>query len=160
MTRPWTIALAYARYWGATVTVQAESLEEAIPAAIRAADESERWKDSDHASDPYCIAAREGADADPWDGPASALAIPDRFTERGAPPVVTLTGPNPPGSIEVSGGTVRLRFVDATSTITAEVSDSPPPATNKPLVMVSLDARGKPHVEVRNGRAHVRILDD
>lgn len=159
MTRPWTIALAHARYWGATVTVEAESLDEAIPAAIREADESERWKDTDHASDPHCVAACEGADADPWDSRASALAIPDRFTERGAPPVVTLTGPNPPGSIEVSGGTVHLRFVDATGTVTAEVSDSPPPAANKPLVTVSLDARGKPHVEVRNGRAHVRILD-
>ena len=159
MKRPWTIALAYARYWGATVTVEAESLEEAIPAAIREADESERWKDTDHASDPHCVAAREGAGADPWDGPASALPIPDRFTERGAPPVVTLTGPNPPASIEVSGGAVRLRFVDATGTITAEVSDSPLPGANKPLVTASLDARGKPHVEVRNGRAHVRILD-
>ena len=73
--------------------------------------------------------------------------------------MVTLTGPSPPGSIEVSGGAVRLRFVDHTGTVTTEVSDPPPPAANKPLVTVSLDARGKPQVEVRNGRAHVRILD-
>ncbi len=159
MKRPWTISLAYARYWGATVTVEAESLEEAIPAAIRAADESERWKNTDHASDPYCIAAREGADAEPWEGPASALPIPDRFTERGVPPVVTLTGPAPPGSIDVSGGTVRLRFVDRTGTVTTEASDPPPPPGNTPLVTVSRDARGKPHVEVRHGRARVRIVD-
>ena len=101
-----------------------------------------------------------GPGADPWDGPVSALPIPDRFTERGAPPVVTLAGPGRPGSIEVSGGTVRLRFADDAGTVTTEVADPPPPAGNKPLVTVSLDARGKPHVQVRHGRARVRILDD
>ncbi len=159
MNRPWTIALACVRYRGATVTVDAESLEDAIPAAIRDADESGRWEDSDHASDPYCVAAREGAGADPWEGPVSALPIPDRFSERGAPPVVTLTGPAPPGSIEVSGGAVRLRFVDPTGTVTTEVTDPPPPPRNAPLVTVSLDPRGKPHVQVRHGRARVRIVD-
>ena len=159
MKKPWTIALAYTRYWGATVNVEADTLEEAIPAAIRHADDNERWKDTDHASDPFCIAACESADEHPWDGPLSALPIPDRFAERGAPPMVTLTGPGRPGSIEVSGGTVRLRFIDDAGTITTEVSDPPPPPGNKPVVTVSLDARGKPHVQVRHGKALVRILD-
>ena len=175
MKRPWTIQLAYAAYFGALVTVDAETLEEAIPAAIKEADESERWKSTDHAGDPHAVAACEGAaceDADqhPWDGPLSALLIPDRFTERGAPPVVTLTTLGPPGSIDVSGGTVRLRFVDDAGTVrlrfiddagtvTTEVSDPPPPPANKPVVTVSLDARGKPHVQVQHGKARVRILD-
>ena len=159
MKKPWTVQLAYAAYFGATVTVEAETLEQAIPAAIREADESERWKSTDHAGDPHAIAACEGADEHPWDGPHSALPIPDRFTERGAPPVVTLTGPGRPGSIEVSGGTVRLRFIDDAGTVTTEVSDPPPPPGNKPVVTVSLDARGKPHVQVRHGKALVRILD-
>ena len=159
MKRPWTIQLAYAAYFGALVTVEAETLEEAIPAAIREADESERWKSTDHAGDPHAVAACEGADEHPWDGPLSALAIPDRFTERGAPPVVTLTGLGRPGSIEVSGGTVRLRFVDDAGTVTTEVSDPPPPPANKPVVTVSLDARGKPQVQVQHGKARVRILD-
>ena len=159
MKRPWTIQLAYAAYFGALVTVEAETLEEAIPAAIREADESERWKSTDHAGDPHAVAACEGADEHPWDGPLSALAIPDRFTERGAPPVVTLSGLGRPGSIEVSGGTVRLRFVDDAGTVTTEVSDPPPPPANKPVVTVSLDARGKPHVQVQHGKARVRIVD-
>lgn len=158
MKRPWSIQLAYARYWGATVTVEAESLEQAIPAAIGEADEGEHWKDTDHASDPFCVAACEGADAWPWDGPLSALPIPDRFTERGAPPTVTLASPAPPGSIEVAGGAVRLRFVEDEGTVTAEVTDPPPPG-NKPLITVSLDARGKPHVKVEQGHARIRILD-
>ena len=33
------------------------------------------------------------------------------------------------------------------------------PPSNKPLVTVSLDSRGKPHAEIRNGRAHLRIID-
>ena len=35
-----------------------------------------------------------GRDEDPWDGDKS-LPVPARFTERGEPPVVTLTGPRP-----------------------------------------------------------------
>ena len=160
MKTPWTIQVGLARYWGATVTVEAESLEAAIPAAIREADDKARWDDTGHASDPFAVAACRGAGADPWDGPVSALPIPDRFTERGAPPVVTLAGPGRPGSIEVAGGTVRLRFIDDADTVTAEVSDPPPPPANKPVVTVSLDARGRPHATVRHGKAIVRILDD
>ena len=159
MNGSWTLELGYVRYYGATVTVEAQTLEEAIPAAIRYADDHERWKDTDHASDAYCRAACHGADAHPWDGPISARSIPDRFTERGAPPVVTLTSLGPPGSIEVSGGTVRLRFVDEAGTVTTEVTDPLPPPGNKPVVTVSLDARGKPHVQVQHGKARVRILD-
>ena len=130
------------------------------PTAIRYADDHERWKDTDHASDAFCRAACHGAGAHPWDGRISALPIPDRFTERGAPPVVTLTALGPPGSIEVSGGTVRLRFVDSAGAVTTEVTDPPPPPGNKPVVTVSLDARGKPHVQVQHGKARVQILDD
>ena len=80
MKRPWTLDLGYTRHYGPTVSVEAETLEAAIPAAIREADENERWKDSGHASDAYALAACTGADGCPWDGPVSALPIPDRFT--------------------------------------------------------------------------------
>ena len=66
VTKAWTVQLAYAAYFGATVTVEAETLEDAIPAAIRCADDTERWKDTDHVTDPFCVAACEGADGDPW----------------------------------------------------------------------------------------------
>ena len=162
MKTPWTVQLSLARYWGATVTVEAESLAEAIPAAIREGRRQRalgqhRPRLGTRSRSPPAAAP---AGADPWDGPLSALPIPDRFTERGAPPVVTLAGPGRPGSIEVAGGTVRLRFVDAAGTVTAEVSDPPPPPGSKPVVTVSLDARGKPHATVRHGKAIVRILDD
>lgn len=159
MTKAWTVQLAYAAYFGATATVEAETLEDAIPAAIRHADDNERWKDTDHVTDPFCVAACQGADTDPWNGETS-LPIPDRFTERGEPPVVMVTDPTKPGGgIEVVHGRVLLRFRDDAGTVTAEMRDPPQPPANKPHVTVSLDALGKPHVEVRHGRAVVRILD-
>ena len=168
------VQLAYAAYFGATVTVEAETLEDAIPAAIRCADDNERWKDTGHAADAFCVAACEGAGADSWNS-ETPLPVPDRFSEHGEPPVVTVTDPTKPGSgIEVTRGRVLFRFKDDAGTVTAEVADPPhPPASElgtvapvgprkperTPHVTVSLDARGKPHVKVRHGKAVVRILD-
>lgn len=97
-----------------------------------------------------------GWDADPWDDDAS-LPVPEKFTESGAPPLVTLTGPRPPGGVEVTGGTVRIRFQDNAGTVTTEVSDPPPPPTNKPMVTVTRRADGAPDVSVRGGKAVVSI---
>ena len=78
---------------------------------------------------------------------------------NGEPPVVTLTGPRPPGGIEVAGGTVRIRFVEDAGTVTTEVADPPAPPGNKPLVTVRRRADGAPDVAVSGGRARVLILD-
>ncbi|MCY4348818.1 MAG: hypothetical protein OXC25_03065 [Thiotrichales bacterium] len=72
---------------------------------------------------------------------------------------MTLAGPGRPGSIEVAGGAVRLRFVDATGTVTTEVSDSAP-ADNTPIITIRPRADGRPDVTVTEGRARIRILDD
>ena len=73
---------------------------------------------------------------------------------------VTLATLGPPGTIEVSGGTVRLCFVERAGTVTAEVTDPPPPPANKPVVTVRRRADGAPDVTVQHGKALVRILDD
>ena len=86
-----------------------------------------------------------------------SLPVPARFTERGEPPVVTLTGPRPPGGVEVTGGTVRVRFVDPAATVTTEVSDPPPPPGNKPVVIVRRRPDGAPDIEVAGGKAIVRV---
>ena len=86
--------------------------------------------------------------------------MPDRFTERGEPPVVTLTGPGRPGGgVEVSGGRVLLRFRAGAGTVTSELCDPPHPPGNKPLVTVSVGPDGKPLVKVEGGKAGIRILD-
>ena len=72
---------------------------------------------------------------------------------------MTLTGPVPPGAVEVAGGRALVRIVHDTGTVTSEVRDPPHPPANKPLVTVSLDTEGRPSVEVTGGKARIRILD-
>ena len=155
MTR-YTVQAGYAVYVYATVSVEADSIEDACRAAIQEADATERWKASDHVGDAFVAAIGEGADACPWSGPVSALPVPDRFSERGTPPLITVIGPGPSGGIDVAGGTVRVRFVEDAGTVTTEISDPPPPG-NKPLVTVRRRADGAPDTEVRGGKAIVRV---
>jgi len=158
MTRPWTVQCAYMSHVANTVLVEADSLEEALEKAIEAANEDPAgWKSTGHVSDSYVDAVCEGADADPWG--EGSLPVPDRFSEHGEPPIVTLSGPVPPGAVQVSGGRVTVRFETEAGTITAEMRDPPHPPANKPLVTVSVAPDGKPRIEVTGGSARVRILD-
>ena len=145
-------------FYAKRVSVEAETLEEALEKAIEVANQDPNWKSVDHCGGSFVDACCIGRDADPWDR-ESTLPVPARFTEKGEPPVVTLTGPRPPGGVEVTGGTVRVRFVDQSGAgaVTTEVSDPPPPAANKPVVTVRRDANGEPAVEVRGGKAVVRL---
>ena len=143
MTR-YTVCCGYASHYHNTVTVEADSLEEALEKAIEQAGDDPHWKSVDQASQTFVDAIAEGMDADPWGD--TAIPVPDYFTgepanatgssERanGEPPVVTLTGLRPPGGIEVAGGTVRIRFVEDAGTVTTEITDPPAPPGNKPLV--------------------------
>ena len=158
MTRKFTIQCAYNAHYANTVTVEADSLDEALEKAIETANEDPAgWRGTDHCSSTFIDAVCEGADCDPWG--EDGLPVPDRFSEHGEPPVVTLTGPVPPGAVEVSGGRVLVRIVGEPGTVTSEVRDPLHPPTNKPLVTVSLDANGKPSVRVEGGSAMVRIVD-
>ncbi len=158
MTRPWTVQCAYMSHVANTVVVEADSLEEALEKAIEAAnDDPAGWKSTGHVSDSYVDAVCEGADADPWG--EGSLPVPGRFSEHGEPPIVTLSGPVPPGAVQVSGGSVMVRFETEAGTIATEMRDPPHPPRNKPLVTVSVGPDGKPRVEVTGGSARVRILD-
>ena len=158
MSRPWTVQVGYNAHHCNTVTVEAGTIEEALEKAVAAANEdSSGWRSTDHCSDSFCDAVSEGAGVDPWgDG---SLPVPDRFSEHGEPPIVTLSGPVPPGAVQVSGGRVTVRFETDAGTIAAEMRDPPLPPRNKPLVTVSVGLDGKPRVEVTGGSARVRILD-
>ena len=159
MSRPWTVQVGYNAHHCNTVTVGADTLEEALEKAIEAANEDAAgWGSTDHVSESFVDAVCEGADAAPWDRDAT-LPVPARFSERGEPPVVTLAGPVPPGAVRVAGGKVTVRFETDTGTIAAEMRDPPHPPANKPLVTVSVGPDGKPRVEVEDGSARVRILD-
>ena len=156
----YSVQASYAGYFANTVSVEADTLEEALEKAIEVANQDPHWKSVDHCGPTYIDACCIGRDADPWER-QTTLPVPARFTEKGEPPLVTLTGPRPPGGIEVTGGTVRIRFVDenGAGTVTTEISHPPPPPANKPVVTVRRDANGAPAVDVRGGKAIVRIED-
>ena len=153
----YTVCCGYASHYHNTVTVEAVTLDEALEKAIEQAGDDPHWKSVDQASQTFIEALAEGEDADPRGD--TAIPVPDRFTQNGEPPVVSLTGLRPPGGIEVAGGTVRIRFVEDDGTVTTEVTDPPAPPGNKPLVTIGRRADGAPDVTVSGGRARVLILD-
>ena len=142
-----------------------DTLDAALEKAIEQAGDDPHWKSVDQASQTFVDQASqtfvealaEGMDAYPWGD--TAIPVPDRFTENGEPPVVTLTGLRPPGGIEVAGGTVRIRFVEHAGTVTTEVTDPPAPPDNKPLVTIGRRADRALDVAAGGGRARVLILD-
>ena len=152
----YTVQCAYAGYFANTVSIEADTLEEALEKAVEAANQDPNWKSVDHCGATFVDACCIGRDEDPWDD-GKSLPVPARFTEKGEPPVVTLTGPRPPGGIEVTGGTVRIRFADRAATVTAEVSGPPPPCGSKPVVIVRRRPDGAPDVEITGGKAIVRV---
>ena len=159
MKKSWTVQCGYTAHFANTLTVEAETLEEALEKAIETANADDAWRSTGRLSRTFVDAVCEGADSDPRDTDA-AWPVPERFTERGEPPVVTLTDPGRPGggAIEVSRGRVLLRFQTPDATLTSEVSDPPHPPGNKPLVTIRRRADGAPDVTVTEGRARVRIL--
>ena len=88
----YTVQAANAGYFANTVTVEADTLEEALQRAIEKANDNPGWKSVDHCGATFVDACCIGRDEDPWDDDKS-LPVPARFTEKGGPPVVTLTGP-------------------------------------------------------------------
>ena len=158
VSRLWTVQTGYAAWYANTVTVEADTLDEALEKAIEAANEDAAgWRVLDHCGDTFVQAVSQGVGVDPWG--EGSLPVPDRFSEHGEPPVVTLAGPVPPGAVRVSGGRVTVRFETEAGTIAAEMRDPPHPPANKPLVTVSVGPDCKPRVEVEGGSARVRILD-
>ena len=156
MTR-YTVCVAYDVSYAATVTVEADTPEDACRLAIDKADELEVWKGTDHVSDAYVVEIDGTFDPGTDARETVPLPVPDAYTREGPPPTITLRGDQPPGSLEVAGGTVRIRFDRPGFAVTAETRDPPPPPGNKPLVTVSRRPDGTPAVSVSGGRAHVRV---
>lgn len=96
----YTVQCSFAAYDTNIVVVEADTLTEALQKAIANANEGDGWKASDDCGPTFVDAVAEGDDVDPWRGFVSALPVPERFTERGEPPCVTVT-------VTVSGGVVQ-----------------------------------------------------
>ena len=77
--KTYTVQCGYAAYWANTVTVSADSFEEALTAAIVKANDDAAWRSIDHCGDTFIDAVAEGEDADPWG--SDTLSVPDAYTE-------------------------------------------------------------------------------
>ena len=159
MKKSWTVQCGHTARFANTVIVEAETIDEALEKAIEAANADDAWRSTGDCSGIFVDAVWEGVHTDPGD-PDAAWPVPDRFTERDEPPVLTLTDPGRPGggAIEVSGGRVLLRFQTPEATLTSELADPPHPPGNKPLVTIRRRDDGAPDVTVTGGRARVRVL--
>ena len=87
----WTVQCSFASYDEKTVVVEAETIEQALDRAIVTANEGDGWSSLDVCGDTFVDAVAQGNDVDPWKDFASSLPVPARFTERGEPPLVTVT---------------------------------------------------------------------
>lgn len=153
----YTVKLAVPIYQTATVSAEGDTLEDACRNAIDRADDEEAWKSTDHVGDIHVVAICEGAGTVPYSPGAQHLPVPEDFREDGTPPLVTIDPRSPHGTLEVTRGTVRIRFLDQAATVTVERSDNPPPPHNKPTVTITRRPDGAPDVDVRGGNAIVRI---
>jgi hypothetical protein len=93
----WTVQCGYAAYYAHEATVEAPTLEAALEAAIRQADDSDDWWSVDDVGPTFVDAVARG-DSACWQAGAWSLPVPARFTERGKPPLVTVV---------IDGGLVR-----------------------------------------------------
>ena len=157
----YTLQLGYKALFEATVSVEAGSVEEACRAGIELAGGIDAWKSAERVSDAFVAAIVESGD-ETGDGTAGGsrqcpVPVPDEYSESGPPPVLTIQGAPPSGAMEISGGTVCVRIVADNATVASEISDPPPDPLNKPLVIVRPRTDGAPDIEVRGGKARIRI---
>lgn len=94
----YTVQCVYAFYYGAVVTVEAESSEAACAQAIEHAnDESGIWKAFDQPGPTFVERIARGDHDDPWAAPAGdAVPTPPEFTEMSI-----LSGGNPAAQLVV-----------------------------------------------------------
>ena len=118
-----TVQCGYAAYYTNTVTVEADSLDEALEKAVAEADQSPSWSSIDYCGPTFVEAVAQGDDLDLWmDKSVQQLPVPSRFTEdRGGPRVL----------VTVSGGVVQhVEIIDATALV--EVRDYDTEGTGEP----------------------------
>ena len=107
------VQCSFASYDAKTVVVEAGTIEQALDRAIVAANEGDGWSSLDICGDTFVDAVAQGNDVDPWKEFASALPVPARFTERGEPPLVTVTvSGGVAQDVCIEGGKARVHIRD------------------------------------------------
>jgi hypothetical protein len=108
-----TVQCGYAAYYSRTQTVEADTLDEALDAAIAEANAHDDWVSEDVSSNTFIEAIAEGDDVDLWSDAARQLSIPARFTERGeGPRIIIILKNHRVESVAISGGYARVELRD------------------------------------------------
>ena len=76
MTKQFTVRCGFAAYHANTVSVEADTLEEALEKAIEVANQDPDWKSVDHCGPSFVDACCMGRDEDPWDRDKSLPIMP------------------------------------------------------------------------------------
>jgi hypothetical protein len=131
-----TVQCAYAAYYSKTVTVEADTLADALVKSVSTANESSTWSSSDYCGNTYVEAVAEGEDVDLWnDERVRPLPIPSRFTEDGEGPHIVVT---------VEGGVIQhVDIQDGTALV--EVHDYDTEGTSEPGT-IERDPDGTPYL--------------
>lgn len=155
MPRPYSVQCSFAAYFITDVTVEGDNLEDALAKAIEAANATDNWRSTDHCGPTFVETACEGEDDDPGRSPNS-IEVPERFSENGGLPVVSIGDPRDPNSgIRVKRGRVLLQFDYAEGRVTAETPALP---NDRPLITIRPRHDGAPDVTITEGNARIRIL--
>ena len=76
----YTVQAGHTAHYATTLTVEAETLEDALDAAIARANDEPCWQATCDCSDTFIDAVAEGERAGAWG--KDSLSVPERFTER------------------------------------------------------------------------------
>ena len=76
----YTVQAGHTAHYATTLTVEAETLEDALDAAIARANDVPCWQATCDCSDTFVDAVAEGERAGAWG--KDSLSVPERFTER------------------------------------------------------------------------------
>ena len=131
-----TVQCGFAAYYTNTVTVEADSLAEALEKAIGSANQKSGFGPRPTVAVHLADAAAEGEDVDLWnDERVRPLPVPSRFTEDGEGPHITVT---------VEGGVIQhVDIADGTALV--EVHDYDTEGTSEPGD-IQRDGDGTPYL--------------
>ena len=108
MTR-YIVQCGYAAYYCKAVTVEGDTLDEALDGAIETANGAADWSSADVSSDTFIEAVAEGDGVDLWDDAIRQLTIPARFTEKGeGPRIIVMVSGGLVQSVSIDGGYARV----------------------------------------------------
>ena len=108
-----TVQCSYAAYYGHDITVEADTLDQALEKAIAEANALPDWYAQDVCGNTFIDAVAEGADVDLWSDDVRQLTVPAHFTEKGeGPRVIVIVSGGVVQGVSIDGGYARVEARD------------------------------------------------